>query len=211
MQFTSRRGSVISNNRARALATAAALAFAVCSAAAHADTVLDFNLTPDATGISNGITSGTLQLTLSSAPDPSNSSETFSNQSAGIVDTSDVVINGSLAGDTYNLGPSAGCPDCGAAHVTAVFDDGALTSLSFGGGQPLRGTANTSNQLLTPSPLVIAAYYNTQFNQRSTFEGNLQIDVSAIPLPAALPLFAGGLGVMGLIGRRRKQKTLAAS
>jgi hypothetical protein len=29
---------------------------------------------------------------------------------------------------------------------------------------------------------------------------------SSTPLPAALPLFAGGLGVMGLLARRRKQK-----
>jgi hypothetical protein len=34
-------------------------------------------------------------------------------------------------------------------------------------------------------------------------------DVSATPLPAALPLFAGGLGVMGLLGRRRKRKAQA--
>ena len=30
--------------------------------------------------------------------------------------------------------------------------------------------------------------------------------VSATPLPAALPLFAGGLGAMGLLGWRRKRK-----
>jgi opacity protein-like surface antigen len=34
--------------------------------------------------------------------------------------------------------------------------------------------------------------------------------ISATPLPAALPLFAGGLGVLGLFGRRRKQKALDA-
>jgi hypothetical protein len=35
--------------------------------------------------------------------------------------------------------------------------------------------------------------------------------VSATPLPAALPLFATGLGVTGLFGWRRKQKKAAAS
>jgi hypothetical protein len=34
---------------------------------------------------------------------------------------------------------------------------------------------------------------------------------SATPLPAALPLFAGGLGVMGLFARRRKRKNAAAA
>jgi hypothetical protein len=32
--------------------------------------------------------------------------------------------------------------------------------------------------------------------------------VSTTPLPAALPLFAGGLGMIGFISRRRKQKTI---
>ncbi len=36
-------------------------------------------------------------------------------------------------------------------------------------------------------------------------------DVEATPLPAALPLFAGGLGVMGLLARRRTRKTIVAS
>ena len=33
---------------------------------------------------------------------------------------------------------------------------------------------------------------------------------AATPLPAALPLFASGLGAMGFIGWRRKRKALAA-
>ena len=41
----------------------------------------------------------------------------------------------------------------------------------------------------------------------------LQVDLpfqSAVPLPAALPLFATGLGLMGLLGWRRKRKAQAA-
>jgi hypothetical protein len=34
--------------------------------------------------------------------------------------------------------------------------------------------------------------------------------VAATPLPGALPLFAGGLGMMGLLGWRRKRKSAAA-
>jgi len=35
--------------------------------------------------------------------------------------------------------------------------------------------------------------------------------VSATPLPATLPLFAGGLGMVGFLARRKKQKALAAA
>jgi len=34
-------------------------------------------------------------------------------------------------------------------------------------------------------------------------------EVTPVPLPAALPLFAGGLGLMGLLGWRRKRRTAA--
>jgi len=37
------------------------------------------------------------------------------------------------------------------------------------------------------------------------------IDPSPTPLPAALPLFAGGAGLIGLLARRRKQKAALAA
>jgi hypothetical protein len=42
----------------------------------------------------------------------------------------------------------------------------------------------------------------------TAFTGNVEVAV-ATPLPAALPLFAGGLGVIGLLGWRRKWKARA--
>src|SRR5262249_18316917 len=38
---------------------------------------------------------------------------------------------------------------------------------------------------------------------------NHYIGLSEVPLPAALPLFATGLGVLGLLGWRRKRKAAA--
>jgi hypothetical protein len=38
-----------------------------------------------------------------------------------------------------------------------------------------------------------------------------QFAVTATPLPAALPLFAGGLAAIGLLGRRRKRKAQATA
>ena len=37
------------------------------------------------------------------------------------------------------------------------------------------------------------------------------VSVSATPLPAALPLFASGLGALGLLGRRKKRKAATAA
>jgi hypothetical protein len=38
----------------------------------------------------------------------------------------------------------------------------------------------------------------------------VDLNTSAVPLPAAFPLFAAGLGIMGLVGWRRKRKASAA-
>jgi hypothetical protein len=36
------------------------------------------------------------------------------------------------------------------------------------------------------------------------------LEIGTTPLPAALPLFAGGLGALGLFGWRKKRKLVAA-
>jgi hypothetical protein len=40
--------------------------------------------------------------------------------------------------------------------------------------------------------------------------GTWEVTISPVPLPGALPLFATGLGALGLLGWRRKRKGLAA-
>jgi hypothetical protein len=55
----------------------------------------------------------------------------------------------------------------------------------------------TNGPLGTPGPTFL------------TFKGTLTYDVAQTPLPAALPLFASGLGLVGLALYRRRRKQAA--
>ena len=86
--------------------------------------------------------------------------------------------------------------------------------------------ANFYNSSVTPATVfdgtgnlgLLAAYALGIFAGATDINGNeisedyvgVWTDPSATPLPAALPLFATGLGVMGLFGWRRKRKNAAA-
>jgi hypothetical protein len=70
----------------------------------------------------------------------------------------------------------------------------------------------------TSSPLAAGSFYNGPYGNASSEAGgggavSGGVNIAATPLPGALPLFAGGLGVMGFLARRRKRKsaTLAAA
>ncbi len=61
----------------------------------------------------------------------------------------------------------------------------------------------------TIAPLYYTSTTDTAWQFRS---GNYQFaTVSGVPLPAALPLFATGLGALGVLGWRRKRKAKAAA
>jgi hypothetical protein len=57
----------------------------------------------------------------------------------------------------------------------------------------------------TPVGAVISDSAGNDFDTLTT------VSVTLTPLPAALPLFAGGLGALGLLGWRRKRKAAAAA
>ena len=53
-------------------------------------------------------------------------------------------------------------------------------------------------------PMVRLARRNEIFGSRQNAVA-LDVTLAPTPLPAALPLFAGGLGLLGLFARRKKQ------
>jgi hypothetical protein len=102
----------------------------------------------------------------------------------------------------WNLSDSAG--------ITTIFD---LTVGSNG----LTSTANVTAPAFTAGPGfygmllgngtfgVNTGDFNTPINYTMTFTVDQKI--STTPIPAALPLLAGGLGILGFASRRKKRKT----
>jgi hypothetical protein len=93
----------------------------------------------------------------------------------------------------------------------------------FLGGDDLEitlGTALTASNLASTHSFAIAngseAIYFLPLcglnacETRTITGGSLDTGVSTTPLPAALPMFAGGLGMVGFLARRKKRKSTAA-
>ena len=111
----------------------------------------------------------------------------------------------------------------------ALYGDASLWGGAFGG-EPVTivGLLNGAvvDSFTTPSLDSLARGAFTTFNfdwsniNEVTFSTNnlenllltdVTVDAAATPLPAALPLFATGLGGLGLLGWRRKRKAQAAA
>jgi len=111
----------------------------------------------------------------------------------------------------------------GVGSPPAVFDvfdglnaTGAL-AINNTGGFAVNHTEITSNALIADgifsvkinaSGLVDVLSLSADAQRAADFVSGLPGEL-ATPLPAALPLFAGGLGVIGLLARRRKQRGAA--
>jgi hypothetical protein len=101
---------------------------------------------------------------------------------------------------------------CGSYYDPAGYEiNGVQTQLSV----DMTGALGTGDAIGIVTFSVLAGQtYGFYVYSRDSLEGRGDIavtsGVSAVPLPAALPLFATGLGVLGLLGWRRKRKAVVA-
>ena len=95
----------------------------------------------------------------------------------------------------------------------------ASISIPYQSGPTTTGTYVLNNYDLAIGTYVLDTYLGSCGAGQSCSDNDTSTDptyavgfspAAATPLPATLPLFAGGLGVIGLLGRRRKRKNAAA-
>ena len=105
----------------------------------------------------------------------------------------------------------------GSIGVQVGLASNGLSSDNITLNSPLASVALTGNPSSAPSYVInnmnlAAGTYlldNYLKQHRSQLRGSFA-PVSSTPLPAALPLFAGGLGALGLLGWRRKRRAITA-
>ena len=129
-----------------------------------------------------------------------------------ISDPGYVFANGSqtISTNTVNwLGSTTGAPGTWVQPVGSVTSAGANSDPTT-----IWYTNNGNNKVLGIGD---SAQWIFSGNQSTALYADLSVEINATsstdlttPLPAALPLFATGLGAMGLFGWRRKRKNAAA-
>jgi hypothetical protein len=119
-----------------------------------------------------------------------------------------------LAGKTYTLSFNYG-------NNKNSEDNGSIESLAFGvlgfPGVTINHVGAIASYLIgsvtfTPSTNFSSSiYFNASGTNEADFGGLIldNVSLSVVPVPAALPLLAGGLGILGFASRRRKAKAVA--
>jgi hypothetical protein len=165
-----------------AVALAAIVSMSFSFVPARADTVYDWTL-------SGSSFSGSGTITLSSTEETTNNGGGY-----------DATL---MTGEINSVGVTGPTSYFGSDNV--VYPSATTVVDGFGLGVLL---ANTDMIAIDPG-----GPYNVQYSvNNTTYTGEtftLTL-VTATPLPAALPLFASGLGALGLFGWRRKRKNAAA-
>ncbi len=103
---------------------------------------------------------------------------------------------------TYSVNPSL------PANNDLRVSDSSATELDILFANPL---SNDANDPIDSYGIFLAGYESGYLFNGMTLDGAGQADPLGTPLPAALPLFATGLGALGLLGWRRKRKNAAVA
>ena len=189
---------------------AIALMGALCSGVAHASTL---SVAFEISNNNSDVTSAELNLVSSTVADFTNFTGTLvSCTSCGPPTTASGQLNNGATDSTIVTTGNDGATfdlvfgDFNAANATTVvLNDGVVTSISWSDYLFATNDSHScGNCILSLNSTEIGAY--------SGVPGPLEADMTlppATPLPAALPLFATGLGSLGLLGWRRRRKSAA--
>ena len=102
----------------------------------------------------------------------------------------------------------------GSAQSGETYDVWGSSTSATSGYTQLVTNSNVDNTFFALSTLCPTCnYFYVGIDQNAISGANVLLEeisaVSTVPLPAALPLFATGLGALGLLGWRRKRKVAA--
>ena len=137
---------------------------------------------------------------------PENSMITFTYNSTGF-------IPGEGKGFIYVYDPVGN-----QAYSTAPIEPGGLTSVesstayAYASAQFVNGNSNEGNFIiknLTTNSINVLSYFQQLYSMGSTAGVTINYEVSAVPLPAALPMF--GMGLLAVAGLRRRKAVAAAA
>jgi len=202
---SSRRRSVFP--RILACAATALLLGVLASGGAEAATVLNFIELPDGSINVTGSDFGgsAIDVTKASAEEFHISSPVVPGGYSPDMTLSHIGISQSSSGYLFALTESAGGPISDYVWVYQFISE--YTVIDF--------FSDPSSVPITPTATVVEdgslQYIGSYFNDRQEEVAiSIQSPSFGTPLPAALPLFASGLGALGLLGWRRKRKNAAA-
>jgi hypothetical protein len=123
-------------------------------------------------------------------------------------------LPGALTGEFIGFNDDAGTdfPTVGAADGSTFSLDSFLDLGTLGAGDYILAVGACCHVEAEVRSNADSNITQSDFDYRATFSQNVDVGgVDVVPLPAALPLFATGLGAMGLLGWRRKRKAQAAA
>ena len=100
--------------------------------------------------------------------------------------------------------------DTSTETFSVQHDDGvSLFDITTSSGNLLPASASAPTTLVTDSVLIQPGTYQLWYAEANGLPAELIATSTVVPLPATLPLFATGLGALGLLGWRRKRKAAA--